>query len=104
MNKKIVSKNIKYFLSQQFVLIITLIASYFIMFYIVPALYYFMGLVFKEIYGFKEITNNSALEALSLLFGLLYKGLMYFTLGVFFCIQEFRIIKTLIYKIRLTRY
>ena len=78
------SKNIKYFFSQQFVLIITLIASYFIMFYIAPTLYYFMGLVFKEIYGFKEITNNSALEALSLLFGLLYKGLMYFALGVFF--------------------
>lgn len=104
MKKKIMSKNIKYFFSQQFVLVITLIVSYFIMFYIAPTLYYFMGLVFKEIYGFKEITNNSALEALSLLFGLLYKGLMYFALGVFFCIQEFRIIKTFIYKIRLTRY
>lgn len=104
MKEKILSKNIKYFLSQQFVLIITLIMSYFIMFYIVPALYYFMGLVFKEFYGFKEITNNSALEALSSLFVLLYKGVMYFVLGVFFCTQEFRIIKTFIFKIRLMRY
>lgn len=104
MKEKIVSENIKYFLSQQFVLIIMLIASYFIMVYIAPALYGFMELVFKETYGFKEITNNSDLEALNLLFGLLYKGLVYSALGVFFFIQELRIIKTLIYKIRLMRH
>ena len=104
MKKKIVSENIKYFLSQQFVLIIMLIASYFIMFYIAPALYDFMELVFKETYGFKEITNNSDLEVLNLLFGLLYKGLAYSALGVFFFIQELRIIKTFMYKIRLMRH
>ena len=88
-------KNIKHFCISQFLILFAITFVYFVTIYIIPAISHYAELLFFKLLGFSYEHNNEIASDVPYFGSMLYKGLVYSAILVYFVVEEVEVLRAL---------